>query len=497
MALTLYNTLTSKKEVFTPQDPSNARIYVCGPTVYDHAHLGHARCYVVYDVLVRHLRASGQKLTYARNITDIDDKILARSRETGESPGELTKRFTQSFHDDMAALGCVPPDVEPRVSDHLAEIVSLIERLIEDGAAYAKDGDAYFRVRSFPEYGKLSHRTLTSLLEGASGRLEESEQRKKEDPADFALWKGAPENEWGWKSPWGHGRPGWHIECSAMSMKHLGETLDLHGGGLDLVFPHHENEIAQSEAATHKLYARHWMHNGFVEVDKTKMSKSLGNFFTAREVFTRHEPEAIRFAMLTVHYRSPLNLDWTLDDAGHVSGFPIFEEAEKRIEYLYMTRERLASIDPARIAAEGEVPAPIASFPADLKAALDDDLNTAVAIAVTSEMLKQVNELVEGTKRKKGTAPQAAIVAATRALDALALELGIGGQDPAAFLLRIRDRRAKVRGISSEDVERKIRERREARDSKDFARADALRNELVALEVELMDGPTGTTWRIP
>ncbi len=497
MALTLYNTLTSKKEVFTPQDPSNARIYVCGPTVYDHAHLGHARCYVVYDVLVRHLRANGQALTYTRNITDIDDKILARSKEAGETPDALTTRFTQSFHDDMAALGCVPPDLEPRVSEHLAEIVSLIERLIADGAAYAKEGDVYFRVRAFPEYGKLSHRTLTSLLEGASGRLDEKEQRKKEEPADFALWKGAPESEWGWKSPWGHGRPGWHIECSAMSMKHLGETLDLHGGGLDLVFPHHENEIAQSEAATHKPYARHWMHNGFVEVDKTKMSKSLGNFFTAREVFSRHEPEAIRFALLTVHYRSPLNLDWTLDESGHVSGFSIFEEAERRIEYLYMTRERLAAIDPARITAEGEVPPPIASFPADLKAALDDDLNTATAIAASSELLKQINELVENTKRKKGTAPKPAIDAAKHAMNALTLELGIGGQEPATFLLRVRDRRATSRGISGEEVEQKIQERRQARDSKDFARADALRNELLTLGVELMDGPTGTTWRIP
>ncbi|MDQ3037698.1 MAG: cysteine--tRNA ligase [Myxococcota bacterium] len=497
MALTLYNTLTSKKERFAPQDPASARIYVCGPTVYDFAHLGHARCYIVYDVLVRHLRATGQALTYVRNITDIDDKILARSKANGETPAALTERMTSAFHEDMAALGCVRPDIEPRVSDHLAEIVTLIEKLVTDGAAYAVEGDVYFRVRAFADYGKLSHRTLAALVEGASGRTEESETRKKEDPADFALWKGAPTDEWGWASPWGHGRPGWHIECSAMSMKHLGETLDLHGGGLDLVFPHHENEIAQSEAATHAPFARHWMHNGFVEVDKTKMSKSLGNFFTAREVFRRHEPEAIRFAMLTVHYRSPLNLDWTLDDAGSVTGFPIFEEAERRVEYVYTTRQRLASIDAARITAEGEIPAPIASFPADLSSTLDDDLNTAAAIGVCSEMLKQVNELVEQTKRKKGSAARGAIDAATRALDALATELGIGAQDPSAVLGRIRDRRAAARGIREEDVERKIRERREARDGKDFARADALRDELVASGIELMDGPTGTTWRIP
>ncbi|UJR79436.1 cysteine--tRNA ligase [Sandaracinus amylolyticus] len=497
MALVLYNTLTSKKEPFAPQDPSNARIYVCGPTVYDLSHLGHARCYVVYDVLVRHLRARGQTLTYVRNVTDIDDKILARSRQNGETPATLSARMTDAFLEDMDALRNVRPDIEPRVSEHLTEIVALIEKLIEKGAAYAKDGDVYFRVHAFPEYGKLSHRSLEALASGASGRVDESETRKKEDPADFALWKGAPDDEWGWSSPWGHGRPGWHIECSAMSMKHLGETLDLHGGGLDLVFPHHENEIAQSEAATHKPFAKHWMHNGFVEVEKTKMSKSLGNFFTARTLFERHEPEAIRFAMLTVHYRSPLNLDWTLDDAGNVTGFPLFEDAEKRVEYVYTTRQRLASIDPARIVATGEIPEAIARFPQELAGALDDDLNSAIAIATASEMLKQVNELVEQSKRKKGTVARGAIEAAERALAALDTELGIGGQDANAVLLRIRQRRANARGITEAQVEEKIRDRRAARDAKDFARADALRDELVTMGVELMDGPTGTTWRIP
>jgi cysteinyl-tRNA synthetase len=327
--------------------------------------------------------------------------------------------------------------------------------------------------------------------------VEEAERRRKEDPADFALWKGAPTAEWGWPSPWGHGRPGWHIECSAMSMKHLGETLDLHGGGLDLVFPHHENEIAQSEAANDAPFARLWMHNGFVEVDKTKMSKSLGNFFTAREVFARHEAEAIRLAMLTVHYRSPLALDWTLDEAGNVTGFPLFEEAEKRLEYLYTARQRLSSIEPARIVESGEVSEELVAFPRAIAAALDDDLNTAVALAEASEMLKHVNELVDRSRRKKGTVARAAVAAAEKALDALARELGLGTQSAESVLGRIRDRRAKTRGISEADVERRIRERREARDAKDFARADRVRDELVAMGVELMDGPSGTTWRIP
>ena len=497
MALALYDTLTSKKKPFEPADPSLMRLYVCGPTVYDLPHLGHVRCYVVYDVLVRHLRASGQKLCFVRNITDIDDKILARATEAGETPSALTARMTAAFHEDMDALGNVRPDVEPKVSEHLPEIVALIEKLIARGAAYASSGDVYFRVKAFPEYGKLSHRPADALREGGSGRTDDAETRRKEDPADFALWKGAPEAEWGWPSPWGHGRPGWHIECSAMSLRHLGETLDLHGGGLDLIFPHHENEIAQSEAAHGKPFARHWMHNGFVEVDKTKMSKSLGNFFTAREVFGRHEPEAIRLAMLTVHYRSPLALDWTLDEAGKVTGFPLFEEAERRLEYLYTTRQRLASIEEARIAPDGEVPELFARFPGRLGAVLDDDLNTAVALAEAAELLKQANELVDQSQRKKGKVARAAVDQAGQAIAALGTELGLGGQDPDLVLGRIRARRAAARGIVPDEVERLIVERREARAAKDFARADALRDELTALGVELMDGTGSTTWRVP
>jgi cysteinyl-tRNA synthetase len=497
MPLMLYDTRTGRKQPFVPRDPSNARIYVCGPTVYDYAHLGHARCYVVYDVLIRHLRASGVKLTYVRNITDIDDKILARSEENGETPHALTDRMIDAFHEDMEALGNLRPDVEPRVSDHLKEIIALIETLIAKGAAYAREGDVYFRVRAFPEYGKLSHRSLDAVREGASGRLDESELRRKEDPADFALWKGAPEGTWGWPSPWGHGRPGWHIECSAMSMCHLGPTLDLHGGGLDLVFPHHENEIAQSEAATGEPFVRHWMHNGFVEVDKTKMSKSLGNFFTVREVFRRYEPEAIRFALLTVHYRGPLNLDWTLDSDNRVLGFPLFEEAERRVEYLYTTRRRLRSVDPARIASEGEIPEVLVRFPRELAEALDDDLNTPAAIAASSEMLRQVNELVDRLRHKGNTVARGAVEAAERAFDVLSAELGLGAQDPDVFLARLRARRAAARGIREEYVEAKIRERHEARRAKDFARADRVRDELVGMGIELMDGPGGTTWRIP
>ncbi|HEX2675872.1 MAG TPA: cysteine--tRNA ligase, partial [Polyangiales bacterium] len=326
MTLRLHNTLSGQVEVFEPREPGKAGVYVCGPTVYDYAHIGHMRVNVVYDVLVRHLRASGLAVKYVRNVTDIDDKIIKRAAELGEEPGALARRFTDAYAEDTAKLFCALPDVEPKVTEHLDEIRTLVTRLIEKRSAYVVEGDVYFDVQSFPGYGKLSHRKIDDLELGASGRVGDEEKRKKH-PADFALWKSAKPGEPSWPSPWGPGRPGWHIECSAMCTKHLGESFDLHGGGLDLVFPHHENEIAQSEAASGQPLSRMWVHNGFIEVNKEKMSKSLGNFFTARECFRVVEPEALRYFMLTTHYRAPLSLDWTLDDKGQVTGFPQIEEA--------------------------------------------------------------------------------------------------------------------------------------------------------------------------
>jgi len=496
-SIVLYDTMTAKKQPFAPAEPGKARIYVCGPTVYDFSHVGHARCYVIYDVLVRHLRARGLELKYVRNVTDVDDKIVNRAKERGEEPPVLAARFTEHFHEDMRALGNLEPDVEPKVSEHIPEIIAFVEGLIAKGHAYAVGGDVYFHVPSFASYGKLSHRPVEALVEGASGRISEEETRRKKHPADFALWKGQDEDAWGWSSPWGKGRPGWHIECSAMSCKHCGTTLDLHGGGLDLVFPHHENELAQSEASSGQPLARHWMHNGFVEVDKEKMSKSVGNFFTARELFGRYAPESMRYAMLTVHYRSPLNFDVTLDDAGRILAFPLFEESERRLEYLYETRERLSSIDPTRVVPDGPVPDGIAHFVRDVAGALDDDLNMPQALAALSELLKATNELVEQSRRKKGTVPRTAIDAASAAPAPLGGELGTGQADPHLFLRALRDKRAKARGLTDSDVESRIAARKAARDAKDFARADALRDELVAMGVELMDGSAGTSWRIP
>ncbi|MCA9578658.1 MAG: cysteine--tRNA ligase [Sandaracinaceae bacterium] len=496
MSLQLYDTLTGQKAPFSPADPDHARIYVCGPTVYDYAHLGHARCYIVYDVLTRHLRASGLRVTYVRNVTDIDDKIIKRAAERGEQPDELAARFTDAFGEDMARLGNATPDVEPRVSGHLPHIIALVQRLIASGNAYEVDGDVYFSVESFEGYGKLSHRDLSAHESGASGRTDAEQMARKRHPADFALWKSAERSEVGWDSPFGWGRPGWHIECSAMSMEHLGETLDLHGGGLDLVFPHHENELAQSEAATQKPFSRCWMHNGFVEVNKEKMGKSLGNFFTARELFRHIEPEAIRMFSMTVHYRAPLGFD--VEDEGGPAGprFPGLEEAERRLEYLYKTRQRLAELPEARVVPGGQAPDALVGFPAALARALDDDLNMPVALAALSELLSAVNELCDGALRKKGSAPQAAVDAALAGFEALRTHLGLGFQEPREVLERVRDRRAQARGVSREWVEQCIVDRATARANKDFEAADKIRVGLTEAGVELLDSPAGTTWQI-
>lgn len=498
MSVRLHNTLTGQKEPFKPARPDHAGIYVCGPTVYDYAHLGHARCYVVYDVLVRHLRANGMQVTYVRNITDIDDKILKRASETGMEPTALAARFASAYSEDMHRLGNLDPDIEPRVSTHLDDIIALVQRLVDGGHAYVSNGDVYFSVQSFPEYGKLSHRDLRQMKLGASDRLDDAQTARKRHPADFALWKKSAEDAWGWESPWGRGRPGWHIECSTMSMKHLGDTLDLHGGGLDLVFPHHENEIAQSEAATGKPFARCWMHNGFVEVDKEKMSKSLGNFFTTRDLFDRIEPEAIRYFMMTVHYRAPLNLDWTLDDAGNVTGFPQFEEAERRVAYLYKTKQRLEALPPKRVVDEGAPPPPeIAGFREALHESLDDDLNMPVALAKLADFLKAVNELCDQAMKKKGKATRSSVEQAQAGFRALESELGLGAQPADTILMRVRDRRAKARGLEAAAIEQRIADRTQARKAKDFAEADRIRDELAAWGVELLDGSEGTGWTIP
>lgn len=497
MTLSLFDTLSNKKKDFVTAEPDHAKIYVCGPTTYDDAHIGHARPCIVYDVLVRFLRSQGTRVTYVRNVTDIDDKIINRAAENGETPASLAARMFESYSTDMARLKNAEPDHQPKVSEHLDEIRAMITRLIERGHAYVSEGDVYFHVASCKDYGKLSHRDLSQMEAGASERLDENESARKKHAFDFALWKSAPEGGTSWESPWGPGRPGWHIECSAMSMKYLGESFDLHGGGLDLVFPHHENEIAQSECATGKCFSSHWMHNGFVQINSEKMAKSLGNFFRLREAFEHVEPEAVRYSLLTVHYRSPYNLEVDLDDAGHLTSFPQFAEAEARLEYLYSTHMRYRSIGAKKVKqVPGQVPAEIAEFKSRLAGVLSDDLNTAQAVGHLAGLLKAVNEMCDGATGKKGSVSQEAYDAAGAALQLTGEVLGLGLDEPEAFLSRVRDRRAAKLGVDKEWVEACLVRRAEARQAKDFTAADAVRDELAAKGVEMLDTPQGTTWRL-
>jgi len=481
MAIQLFDTLSGEKREFAPLRPGRVGLYACGPTVYDHAHLGHARCYVVWDVVVRHLRARGLEVRYVRNFTDVDDKIIRRAAERHEDPALLAARFAASFSEDMAALGCLTPDAEPRVTEHIREIVELIEKLMAKGFAYAPgNGDVYYSVRKFPRYMDLSKRNIDDLLSGA--RVEPGESKR--DPLDFALWKAAKPGEPSWESPWGRGRPGWHIECSAMTLKHLGAPFDIHTGGKDLIFPHHTNEIAQSAAALSDSlvptsFARFWMHNGFVEIDNEKMSKSLGNFFTVKDVLARHDGEALRLALLGTQYRNPISFSDTL-----------LAEAEQRLGYFYETLEKAD-----RLGAGADPGARATEWLERSRAALDDDFNTASVLGLLAEAFTEANALAD-QKGKKGAEDRAALARFARDARDIGAELGILGRRPAEALLAIRERAAARRGIDPAEVERRIGERAEARRAKDFARSDAIRDELAALGVRLRDGPEGTTWKV-
>ena len=501
----LYNTMTQRLEPLEPLEPDHVRMYVCGPTTYDHAHAGHARTFVTFDVLARMLRARGYRVTYVRNVTDVDDKILKRALEGGESPLSLSSRMSEINLWELRAVGCKDPDFEPRVSDNIPEIVQLIERLVDRSAAYAArtevGTDVYFAVRAFSGYGKLSHRNVDNLQAGA--RVEVGEAKR--DPLDFALWKAAGNDAWGWDSPWGKGRPGWHIECSAMGAKLLSPHFDIHGGGMDLIFPHHENEIAQSEAAWGEPFARIWMHAGFLNVDAEKMSKSLGNFVTIQQVLDRNDGEALRYFLLGAHYHGPMSFDLEKLADGRVV-FPGVDEAERRVEYLYVTREALA-------AAAGDA-SPNAQGPAasakivrhaveKVLQALENDLNTSVALSAVAELAKVGNEIVTQVHKQRSD-PAAQLVsrslaaAARDALDACCEPLGLLQTIASDFFARARARRAKLRGLDEALVEARVKARIDARAAKDFARGDAIRAELLALGVELQDvpGAGGTNWKV-
>ncbi len=457
--LRIYNSLTREKQDFVPIEPGKVRMYVCGMTVYDFCHLGHARVLVIFDMVQRWLRASGFDVTYVRNITDIDDKIIKRALENKETIGELTNRFIAFMNEDSAALGVEKPDFEPRATEYVPQMLDLIGQLEKNGLAYkAEDGDVNFPVRKFPGYGKLSGKSLDDLRAGERVDVDQA----KHDPLDFVLWKHAKEGEPCWESPWGKGRPGWHIECSAMSSDILGKQFDIHGGGQDLQFPHHENEIAQSEGAHRCQFVNYWMHNGFVRVDDEKMSKSLGNFFTIREVLKKYDAEVVRFFILRAHYRSPLNYsDKHLDDA------------RQALSRLYTA---LKAVDAPEVAVDWKE-----THALRFRDAMNDDFNTPEACAVLFDLAAEVNR-----GKSTGQAGQ---------LRALAGLMGLLKRNPQEFLQATPSSGGDPEAYSVEKIETLIAARIAAKKAKNFPEADRLRSELTAAGIVLEDGPQGTTWR--
>jgi cysteinyl-tRNA synthetase len=459
--LKLHNSLTKQKEVFTPIEPGKVRLYVCGMTVYDFCHVGHARVMVVFDVVTRYLRASGYDVTYVRNITDIDDKIIARANENGETIQSLTERFIDEMNQDAAALGVLPPDIEPKATESMSDIISMVETLIGKGFAYAADnGDVYYDVSKFDEYGKLSGRNIDELRAGERVAVNEA----KNDPLDFVLWKAAKPEEPAWDSPWGRGRPGWHIECSAMSANCLGEHFDIHGGGQDLQFPHHENEIAQSEGAHGCQSVNYWMHNGFVRIDDEKMSKSLGNFFTVREVLEQYPAEVVRYFILTSHYRSPLNYS---DEQ--------LEQAKNALTRFYSSLREVESDTQVNWQQDEE-------FGPRFKEAMDDDFNTALALSVVADVRQALNKAQEASVEAKQHYYAGLLLS-------MGQVLGLFQQDADTFFAGSTD------DDEAETIEALIIKRNQARADKDWAVADQVRDELTVMGVVLEDAAGKTTWR--
>jgi len=496
--LQVYNTLTGRKEAFVPLEPGRVRMYVCGVTVYDECHLGHARSALVFDVIRRYLEYSGFSVTFVKNFTDVDDKIINRATELGMPWQAVTAKYIDAYYRDMGRLGIRPATVEPKATEHMADIIELIKTLVAKGVAYQVDGDVYFQVEKYDAYGRLSKRKLGDMQAGARVEVD----ARKRHPMDFALWKGAKPGEPAWESPWGPGRPGWHIECSAMSMKHLGDTFDIHGGGADLIFPHHENEIAQSCAATGKEFARYWLHNGFVQVNREKMSKSLGNFFTIREIFEkwgyREEVtgEALRYFLLSTHYRSPLEF------SDHE-----LRQAKRAVDGLYDLLLRLDESAAGSDGADRQLPDAMAQMAHAFRKAMDDDFNTPAALAHLQRLRGQINTLLE---RGLSATARAEASAAFRRYGHVVGLLQVSPQDwefrerpvihrsPSSATAAASASAALTGtpGLSQEDVERLIAERNEARKHKDFARADDIRQTLAAQGIILEDRPDGTTrWK--
>jgi cysteinyl-tRNA synthetase len=514
MTLRLYDTRLGHKVSFEPLVPGKVGMYACGITVYDLCHVGHARMLVAWDVIARHLRASGYAVTYVRNVTDVDDKIIRKANAEGVTAHDVARRYTDLMNEDMRALGLAPPDHEPLATEHIAEVQEIVTRLQERGLAYTAadvvdpgadpderlaeatpSHDVYYSVSRFPQYGQLSGQSVDDLRAGV--RIDVDDH--KESPLDFVLWKSAKPGEPAWPSPWGDGRPGWHIECSAMAHRYLGEPFDIHGGGADLIFPHHTNEIAQSEGAFGAgQFARHWLHSGMVNFGGEKMSKSLGNVVNIRKVAATHDLEALRLLLVSTHYRSPVGFTIGKDAEGRET-FPDLDDAEERLEYFYRTLERLDQAgagDIAEAELAGDVVAPADRTLAAFRDAMDDDFNTAAAVGHLYDSFVLANKLLDEPKSAPKDVRRRTLARLRRDLDACGATLGIFRRPPAEFLLARRGRRCARLGVDPAAVEAKIAERQAARAAKDFARADDIRKALKDMRVELMDTPAGTTWRV-
>ena len=491
MSLRLYNTLSGGKEEFVPLRPGHVGMYVCGVTVYDYCHVGHARANIVFDVIYRYLQFAGFDVTYVRNYTDVDDKIINRANERGIDSTLLAEEFIRAFDEDMAALGLQKPTIEPKATQHIGQIITLVERLIAAGRAYASGGDVYYAVESFPDYLKLSKRNIDEMRAGA--RIAPGEHKRH--PMDFALWKAAKAGEPAWESPWGAGRPGWHIECSAMSMQYLGETFDIHGGGKDLVFPHHENEIAQSEGATGKPFVKYWLHNGFVNVNHEKMSKSLGNFFTIRDILKEYDAEVLRFFILTAHYRSPIDFsDQNMKEArlglsrfyvALASASDFLQQAQQgQPENHQPGREEIAELSERLLTLESR-----------FKEAMDDDFNTALVIGHFFDLVRTLNRVTAILELAHDGTATTAVKSAAELLVKLGNVLGLFISLPQVWLEKQKHAGLGETGLNAPEIEALISERQAARASRDFARSDQIREELAAKGILLLDNAQGTTWK--
>jgi cysteinyl-tRNA synthetase len=471
MSIQIYNSLHRKKEPFAPLTPGHVNMYVCGPTVYDDAHIGHARSVVVFDMIVKYLKMRNYTVTYIRNYTDIDDKIIQRAQERNITTEELSRQYIQAFDRDMSALFVQQPDMAPKATEHIPEIIQLVASLIQKGNAYEISGDVFFSVESHDNYGCLSGRKLEDMAAGARVNID----TRKHNPHDFALWKSAKPGEPFWESPWGKGRPGWHIECSAMSMKYLGQSFDIHGGGKDLIFPHHENEIAQSEAANGSAYAKYWVHNGFVNINREKMSKSLGNVVLIKTLVEKYPPEAIRLFLLSSHYRSPIDFN---DQAMH--------DAVSGLSKLYAALDRIGS---SQISSENKETGDLWQR---FCTAMDDDFNSAQAIGYVFDATRQINRMLDQSQQM--SAEQVSQVARMRTdMQKIGHVLGLFHQTPAEYAQDQKKRTMGEKG--TEDIDQLVDERFQARKNKDWARADAIRDQLKDMGIIIEDRPDGSRWK--